>query len=131
MTGFWQGSAAVLLAVILILALGKQGKEMGLLLSLAVCCMVGALALSYLKPVVELLEQLQEIAGIEPQMLRILLKAVGIGILGELAGLICTDAGNGALGKALQLLTGAVILWLSIPLIQALIELLSEMLGEV
>jgi hypothetical protein len=48
-----------------------------------------------------------------------------------LAGLICTDAGNGALGKALQLLTGAVILWLSIPLIQALIELLSEMLGEV
>ena len=43
----------------------------------------------------------------------------------------CTDAGNGALGKALQLLTGAVILWLSIPLIQALIELLSEMLGEV
>ena len=131
MTGFWQGSAAVLLAVILILALGKQGKEMGLLLSLAVCCMVGVLALSYLKPVVDMLEQLQEIAGIEPQMLRILLKAVGIGILGELAGLICTDAGNGALGKALQLLTGAVILWLSIPLIQALIELLSEMLGEV
>ena len=131
MTGFWQGSAAVLLAVILILALGKPGKDMGLLLSLAVCCMVGVLALSYLKPVVDMLEQLQEIAGIEPQMLRILLKAVGIGILGELAGLICTDAGNGALGKALQLLTGAVILWLSIPLIQALIELLSEMLGEV
>lgn len=131
MGGFWQGAAAVLLAVILVLALGKQGKEAGLLLTLAVCCMLGVLALSYLEPVVALVHRLQDMTGLDSEMLQILLKAVGIGIIGEIAGLICTDAGNAALGKALQLLSAAVILWLSIPLINALLELLQEMLGEV
>lgn len=131
MGGFWQGAAAVLLAVILVLALGKQGKEAGLLLTLAVCCMLGVLALSYLEPVVALVHRLQDMTGLDSGMLQILLKAVGIGIIGEIAGLICTDAGNAALGKALQLLSAAVILWLSIPLINALLELLQEMLGEI
>lgn len=131
MGGFWQGAAAVLLAVVLVLALGKQGKEAGLLLTLAVCCMLGVLALSYLEPVVALVHRLQDMTGLDSEMLQILLKAVGIGIIGEIVGLICTDAGNAALGKALQLLSAAVILWLSIPLINALLELLQEMLGEV
>lgn len=131
MTGFWQGAAAVLVAVVLLLALGKQGKEAGLLLSLAVCCMLGVLALSYLEPVVALVRRLQDMTGLDSEMLGVLLKAVGIGIVGEIASLICADAGNAALGKALQLLSAAVILWLSIPLVNALLELLQEMLGEV
>lgn len=121
----------MLLAVILVLALGKQGKEAGLLLTLAVCCMLGVLALSYLEPVVALIRQLQDMADLDTQMLQILLKAVGIGIIGEIASLICSDAGNAALGKALQLLSAAVILWLSIPLVNALLELLEKILGEV
>lgn len=131
MEGFWQGAAAVLLTVILVLALGKQGKEAGLLLTLAVCCMLGVVALSYLEPVVALMHRLQNLTGLDSGMLQILLKAVGIGIVGEIAGLICSDVGNAALGKALQLLSGAVILWLSIPMIESLLELLSEVLGEV
>lgn len=131
MTLFWQGASAVLLTVVLLLALGKQGKEAGLLLSLVVCCMLAALALSYLKPVIELVRQLQEMTGLDSKMLQILLKAVAIGIIGEIAGLICTDAGNAALGKAMQFLGAAVVLWLSIPMIEALLEMLREMLGEV
>lgn len=131
MTAFWQGAAAVLLTVILGLALGKQGKEAGLLLTLAVCCMVGCLAMTYLSPVIAFLQQLREVGQLDGGMLEILLKAVGIGLIGEIAALICADSGNGALGKALQLLSAAVILWLSIPLLTQLLELLQEILGEV
>lgn len=131
MTGFWQGAAAVLLAVILCLALGKQGKEAGLLLTLAVCCMVGVLALSYLRPVIELIDELQAVGQLDSGMLKIILKAVGIGLIGEIASLICSDAGNAALGKSLQLLSSAVILWLSIPLLTQLLELVQQILGEV
>lgn len=131
MTGFWQGAAAVLLAVILCLALGKQGKEAGLLLTLAVCCMVGVLALSYLRPVIELIDELQAVGQLDSGMLEIILKAVGIGLIGEIASLICSDAGNAALGKSLQLLSSAVILWLSIPLLTQLLELVQQILGEV
>ena len=131
MTAYWQGAAAVLLTVILVLALGRQGKEAGLLLTLAVCCMVCVLALSYLRPVVEFIHQLQSIGQPDSAMLEILLKAAGIGLIGEIASLICADAGNAALGKALQLLSAAVILWLAIPLLTQLIELLQQILGEV
>lgn len=131
MASYWQGAAAVLLAVILMLALGKQGKEIGLLLTLAVCCMVGALAVSYLQPVVEFIQRLQSIGQLDSGMLEILLKVVGIGIVGEIASLICGDSGNAALGKALQMLSAAVILWLSLPLLTQLLELVQQILGEV
>lgn len=128
---YWQGAAAVLLAVILGLALGKQGKETGLLLTLAVCCMVACVAIAYLEPVIDFVRELRDIGQLDDEMLQILLKAVGIGLIGEISSLICTDAGNAALGKALQLLTAAAILWLSLPLLTGLLELVQEILGEV
>lgn len=131
MVSFWQGAALVLLAVILALALDKQEKEMGLLLTLAVCCMISGLALSYLRPVVSFINQLQTIGQLNGEMLQILLKVVGIGLIGEIAGLICADAGKAAMGKALQLLSAAVILWLSLPLLSELLELVQRILGEV
>ncbi len=128
---YWQGAAAVLLTVILGLSLGSQKKETGLLLTIAACCLVATAAMSYLGPVITFVQELQTLGQLDDGMLEILLKAVGIGLVGEIASLICTDAGNGALGKTLQLLTSAVVLWLSLPLLNALLELIQEILGEV
>lgn len=131
MTAFLQAAAAVLLAVVLGLMLNKQGKDMGTVLSIAVCCMVAMIAISYLQPVVEFLQKLETLGGLDESMVGILLKAVGIGFVAEIAGLICSDAGNSSLGKSIQILGSAVILWLSIPLFNNLIELVQEILGEI
>ena len=120
-----------LIAVILGLMLRQQGKDIALLLSAAVCCMVIAAGFRYLQPVVEFVQQLQESTGTDPEFLRILLKSVGIGLVAELAALICKDAGNAALAKTVQILAVAVILWLSLPLMQALLELVQKLLEEV
>lgn len=131
MEQFLQAAAAVLLAVILSLALGKQGKDMAVLLSIAVCCMVIAIAVRYLEPVMDFLEQLEALGELNGEMVGCLFKVVGIGILTEIAAMVCADAGNGSLGKALQLLGAAVILWLSIPVFRALIDLIQGILGDV
>lgn len=131
MTAFLQAAAAVLLAVVLGLMLNKQGKDMGTVLSIAVCCMVAMIAISYLQPVVEFLQKLETLGGLDESMVGILLKAVGIGFVAEIAGLVCSDAGNSSLGKSIQILGSAVILWLSIPLFNSLIELVQEILGEI
>ena len=131
MTAFLQAAAAVLLAVVLGLMLNKQGKDMGTVLSIAVCCMVAMIAISYLQPVVEFLQKLETLGGLDESMVGILLKAVGIGFVAEIAGLICSDAGNSSLGKSIQILGSAVMLWLSIPLFNSLIELVQEILGEI
>ena len=131
MSGFLQASAGVLLTVIMVLALGKEGKQSALLLVLAVCAMVGVLALGYLSPVVDFMKRLSAIGQINGQMLGILMKVVGIGLMGELAGLICADSGHASLGKVLQILSAAVILRLALPLLEQLLELLERVLGEI
>ncbi len=131
MTAFWQVLGGVLIAVVLALVLHQQGKDMALILSIAMCCMVLIAAMAYLKPVIAFIRELQSIGRLDSDMVRIMLKAVGIGLTAEIASLICTDAGNGALGKTVQILASAVILWLGLPLMQALMDMIQQMMGEV
>lgn len=128
---FIKAVAVVLVTVVLALALHKQGKDFSLLLTIIVCCMVTTAALTYLDPVVSFFKQLQAQAQLDSEMLKILMKAVGIGLLAEIASLICSDAGNAALGKTIQVLASAVVLWVSLPLLNGLMELVGQILGEV
>lgn len=128
---FIKAAAGVLIALVLYLVLAKQGKDFSLLLTVAVCSMVTVAAVNYLKPVIGFFDKLQTLGQLDSEMLGIILKAVGIGLLGEVTGLICADAGNAALGKTLQILASAVILWMSVPLFTSLIELVEEILVSV
>ena len=130
MERFYQATACVLVAVILILTLRKQGNEIALVLSVLLCCMVGFLAAGFLEPVVRFMQRLQKIGALNQELLNILLKIVGICFTAEIAGLICADSGNGALGKALQFLASAVILYLSLPLLSKLLDIVEGMLDN-
>lgn len=131
MTTFIKASAGIILALILEKILQKQGKDMSLLLSIVVCTMVAAAAISFLQPVLSFFSRLQIIGNLNSSLLNILLKAVGVGILSEVLSLICTDAGNAALGKTLQLLANSVVLYLSIPLLEELLKLMDTILGAI
>ena len=110
METYLKATACVLVAVVLCLTLSKHTKEMSLLLVMTVCCMVVIAAITYLTPVISFLEKLQTVGNLDADLLRILFKAVGIGLTAEITSLICEDAGNSALGKGLKLLASAVIL---------------------
>ena len=128
MTYFFRGCAMIFLAVILILILGSH-REMGTVLSLVACCMAAVLALSYLRPVLDFVDTLKSLGNLDSSILEALLKIAGIGLVGEIACLVCKDAGNASLGKSVQLMSTAVILWLSVPLFSAMVELLRKVLG--
>lgn len=130
MTEFWKAAAMILIAVVLGLAVGKREKDISVLLTMAVCCMTAMIAVSYLEPVLDFLWELESVGNIQKGFLGILLKAVGIALIAEVAGMICSDAGNGSLGKTLQMLGSVVILYLSIPIYNALLTLIREILGE-
>jgi hypothetical protein len=120
--------AGVLIALMLCLTLGSEGKEISILLAITVCVMVIAAGFSYLSSVLDFFSQLQNLIGIDNHLLNILLKAVGVGLMGEIAGLICTDGGQATLGRAVQILTSAVILWISLPLYTEILSLIQELL---
>ena len=131
MEQFLQVAAGVIAAVIMWIILSKQGKEYALILSICACTLIFFVMFRFLEPVVDLLTQLQSLGNLQPEWLGIMLKAVGIGLIGEMGAMICNDAGNTVLGKTLQILGTAAVLWLSIPLINSFLELLGQILGDV
>ena len=128
---FFDVIAGVLIAVILCLYLGKENKGITTLLSLAVCAMIIMISLSFLQPVIEFIHRLQDLANLDNTLLKIILKVVGIGLLTEFSVVICKDAGNESMAKALQILSTVLIIWTSIPVFEILISLLDDILGTI
>ena len=128
---FIKAAALVVLCTILYLILNNHRKDMGVLLTIAVTCILGSVALYYLEHVFDFFDKLTVIAGFDRQLLQILLKTAGISMLTDFCVMICTDAGNGTLAKALQILSTAIVLWISLPLFQNLLELVTKLLGNV
>ena len=126
---FWKASAGILIALILVLTLGKQQRDMGTLLTIAVCCMTAIAAMKLLEPILDFLYELQHLTYMEGNVLKTLFRLVGIGLVAELVAMICSDAGCTSLGKTLQLLASSVILYLSIPIFQSMIELIQSIMG--
>lgn len=119
-----------MVSVILILSLRGQGREIGLLLSVFVCGCLGMVAMGFLSPVMDFIQRVQQLGSLDHHMIGIILKVVGITLLSEIACLVCADAGNAAMGKGLQFLAGVVVLWLSLPVFQALLDLIDGLLGK-
>ena len=100
------------------------------MLSLAVCVMIACVSMEYVRPILDFAEELEAIGNLDGHMVRILLKLLGIGLISEIAVLTCNDSGNASLGKSLQLLTMAVMLYHAVPLYRSLITMLQEILGQ-
>lgn len=130
MEPFWKAAALALIAGVLSLTLKNQDKEYAVLLSIAACLMVTAITVTYLNPVFAFLKELETLGDLRGDMLAILIKALGVGLASEIASMICADAGNASLTKAIQLLGGAVILYLSVPMFSALMDLIQKIVGE-
>lgn len=123
-----KSAAVALVTTILSVILGKHSKESATAVCIVGCCLIISAVVSFLEPTLDFVDRLQNISTMDLGVLEILLKSTGIAILSEIVSLICTDAGNAALGKTLQLLATAVILWLSLPLLNRLIELVESIL---
>lgn len=128
MEQFFQVVALVLMAVVLVLCVKRGKTGIGELLSIFVCGIVVASAVTYIKPVIDFVDSVQRISLVDSQVINLLLKVVGVSVVAEIAELICSDSGNAAMGKTLQFFASTVVIWLAIPLMRELLELIEEVL---
>ena len=128
---YLKACAAVLLSVVMILIVGKSSKDFALVLTVMICCMVAMAAMEYMQPILEFLSKIENIGSLDHNMIRILLKVAGIGLISEICSLVCADSGNASLGKVMKLMGSSVMIWLSLPLYAMLIELLQRILGAI
>lgn len=128
---FLKACGAALVTTILVLVVGKSNRDLALVLSVMACCMIALAALEYIRPVLDFLSEIEDLGGLDHNMVRILLKVAGIGLITEICSLVCNDSGNTSLGKVTKLLGSSAMLWLSLPLYTMLIELLQRILGSI
>ena len=128
---FLKVTAGILISSILGLTLLRQDSAISLLLSICVCSMVLIAAGTYLRPIIEFTDRLVQVGQLNVERFHILLKVVGVGLISQIATLICSDAGYQSLGKTLQIIAGAVILCICIPLLDEMLTLIETILGEV
>ena len=131
MSIFVKASALALIVSVLYQMVSGRNKEIGTLLLVLGSCVILITAVSYIEPVFAFIRKLQTLGKLNNEMLEILLKSVGIGLLAEISVLVCNDMGNASMGKTLQILATAAILWLSLPLLNSLLDLIGNLLGEV
>ena len=106
---------------------------------IAACSVVCAILCAVLKPhegaislavsILEFFEKLLSYTGLSSAVFSPLLKTVAIAILGQVAGAFCQDAGQGALGKMVELCGTVLCLCTGLPLATMLLELLQELGG--
>ena len=120
-----------MVSLILYLILSRQSKDVSAVFSIAVCCAVAIIAFTYFAPVIDFLKELQSAGDLDSELMGVLLRVVGIGILGEIIGLLCADAGNAALARTFQVLSVIMILWVSLPILQGVFELIEDVLTAI
>lgn len=113
--------AFVALAAIVLL---KQIKpEFALLLKFATILLLGFLAFSVVSDAVSEIFSFGERVSIDSEMLKILLKALGLCLVAQIASDVCKDCGESALSTSVELVGKLSIVLMALPVAAQLIEI--------
>lgn len=129
MTEFVQALIVALVGVILGTVLKKTHREMTLLLSIAGCIVIGIFLFRLIDPLLDFFAKLRNLAGLDKNILSPVLKSVGIGLLTQITSKICGDAGENAIASLVELCGSVLSLYVAIPLMEAVLELVKGMSG--
>lgn len=86
-------------------------------------------ALDMLEDTFSVFNELARLTGIDHSLVKILLKIVGVGYLTEFSADLLTDFGSASLAAKVELCGKITIFALSLPILRALLSLLTEFLG--
>ena len=129
MQTFLQVAVIGLLTVIFTNLLRKNNAEIGIILSLAACFLIAICLLQLAKPLVDFMSRLRALSGLETELLEPLLKTIGIGFLTQISSNVCADAGEKAIAKMIEICGAVLSLYVAIPLMEAVLEMLESMGG--
>jgi len=106
----------------------KQTQEMAVVLSLAGVCAILMYALDLMSSIKSILDTLMEAAQLSPAVAAPVIKTVGIAVLTRFGAEVCKDAKESGLAAAVELAGAAAALCLAVPLLQLVLDMISELL---
>lgn len=119
------GIASVLMALLI-----REWKpQFSVLISMAACMLIFFGALSRLGGMAEAFADLTEHIALKESYLRILLKIMGIAYIADFSSNLCRDAGYSAIAGQIEIFGKISVLTVSVPVVLALLNTISEFLG--
>ena len=109
-------------ALAAIIVLKNVRSEYAFFLKLAVLLLIGVPVVGLAAEAISQLQALSAQAGIDSDVLKLLVKALGICLTVQLAANLCQDSGESALASAVELLGRGAILLMALPLAAQLIS---------
>ena len=107
----------------------KQVKpEFAIIITIAGSTIMLAYILGFFTKLINIYNELTIKTGINQEYFSILLKAIGVGYLVEFASNVCKDSGNNAIADKVVLAGKISILFISIPIIESIFKLVSDLL---
>ena len=109
------------------LLLKKYAPELSLLLALSVGLVAALLCTRLFGEIAATVRMLTENAALDPTAVAPVLKCVGIGLVTELAGELCRDAGESTLAAFTELCGSLCALYATLPLLRSLLSVIDAL----
>lgn len=113
---------------ILAVLLKQYCKEQSMMISIGVCVMVFAGAAAVISPVLDRISELFVQSGLSESYITIVFKATAICFITQITSDLCRDSGESAIASAMELWGRVSIILMSVPLIESLVETITEIL---
>ncbi len=115
-----------LCAVLFAALVQKTNKEYALLISLGTAAVLLLFLLERAGPVFQQVEDLAASGPLEGEAVGLMLRAVGITVVGQVVARLCKDAGESALAYTVELAARAAVLAAALPALGRFLEYLGE-----
>ena len=115
-----------LCAVLFAALVQKTNKEYALLISLGTAAVLLLFLLERAGPVLQQVEDLAASGPLEGEAVGLMLRAVGITVVGQVVARLCKDAGESALAYTVELAARVAVLAAALPALGRLLKYLGE-----
>lgn len=121
-------SAFALMAVIIIVLIKQERKEIGVIISIFAAVVLAAYAIVKLNDIVNLLFDLISNVGVNAKYLEVILKVVGIAYIVELTKDVCIDSGESAVGAKVEMAGKIIMVSMTIPIITGVVKVINKLI---
>lgn len=122
--------SAALIAAVLSLVLKQYKPEYSLFISIATGIIIFLAVVAVIQPVTNYISQLISEAGLSGVYAEVLLKALAVCYLTQLACDCCKDAGESAIAGKLQLAGRVAIIIISLPMFKSITDIVTGLIND-
>lgn len=102
--------------------------EISILISLCGGIIMIVQCVNYVTQIIDAFTNIVEKTGLNMNLLKIILKIIGVGYLTEFSASLCNDTGNTSIGEKIIFAGKVIILVISLPIVTEIIEIIMEIL---